>query len=195
MGRKNVAIVLFEDIEVLDFTGPFEVFTLTDELHDHALFDVYTVAEINQPIRAKNGLSINPDFCFGDCPTPHILIVPGGRGTRSLIKNDRILAWILQASKKAELVLSVCTGSLVLARTGMLDGLEATTHKNALGELAALAPQIKVRGDKRFIDTGKIVTSGGISTGIDMSLYIVEKLLGEEYAAETATYMAYKRNL
>src|SRR5271168_237392 len=110
--RRNVAILVFDDVEVLDFAGPFEVFAVTDELRSHEAFYVFTVAPGMGPIRARNGLKVVPDFTLGDCPTPHLLIVPGGQGTRPLLGNDVILKWIQARSQAAEVTMSVCTGSL-----------------------------------------------------------------------------------
>ena len=193
MKKRNVAILLFDDVEVLDFAGPFEVFTVTDELNNHTIFNVFTVAETYNAIKPRNGLSVNPDYALSDCPMPDVLIVPGGYGTRQVLEKRDIIEWIQLVSKEAELVLSVCTGSLVLAKAGILEGLQATTHHQVLDTLASLAPNTKIINDKRYVDNGSIVTAAGISAGIDMCFYIIEKLLGSEYAEETATYMEYKR--
>ena len=124
---------------------------------------------------------------------PDVLIVPGGYGTRQVLEKRDIIEWIQLVSKEAELVLSVCTGSLVLAKAGILEGLQATTHHQVLDTLASLAPNTKIINDKRYVDNGSIVTAAGISAGIDMCFHIIEKLLGIEYAEEAATYMEYKR--
>ncbi|MEG4320434.1 MULTISPECIES: DJ-1/PfpI family protein [unclassified Microcoleus] len=193
MPTRNVAIFMFDDVEVLDFAGPFEVFSVTSELNkDSPPFAVSTVAEHPDAVSARNGLSVNPDFTISDCPPPDILIVPGGLGTRKLIDNSAIINWIEDCSQTAELVLSVCTGSLLLAKAGLLEGLTATTHHRALDLLRELAPNTTVVENQRFVDNGKIITSGGISAGIDMSLYVVGKLLGTAQAEQTAAHMEYK---
>ena len=192
MNTKKVAIFIFNDVEVLDFAGPFEVFSVTSELNNYEPFEVYTVAETLTAIKAKNGLSVNPDRQISDSPQPDILIVPGGWGSREVLKREIVIDWIQDCAREAELVLSVCTGSLILAKTGLLEGLEATTHHNAFDYLRELAPNTTIREDRRFVDNGKIVTSGGISAGIDMSFYVVAKLLGKEIAEKTAKYMEYK---
>ena len=201
MPTKKVAILMFDDVEVLDFAGPFEVFAVTlelnkgDSLEDSFAarpFAVFTVAENPGAVSARNGLSINPDCTISDCPPPDILIVPGGIGTRKLIDNSAIINWIETCSQTAELVLSVCTGSLLLAKAGLLEGLAATTHHKALELLRELAPNTTVIENQRFVDNGKIITSGGIAAGIDMSLYVVSKLLGKQQAEQTAEYMEYK---
>lgn len=191
MTPRNVAILIFEDVEVLDFAGPFEVFAVASELRNHEPFNVYTVGEDKQPIRARNGLQVLPDFSIVDCPRPDILIVPGGFGTRKVMKNETLVAWVKACAAQQELTLSVCTGALVLAAGGLLDGLEATTHHENLEMLQEMLPTGKVSSEKRFVDNGKIITSGGISAGIDMSLHVVGRLLGEEAVRDTVRYMEY----
>jgi transcriptional regulator GlxA family with amidase domain len=196
MPTRNVAIFMFDDVEVLDFAGPFEVFSVTSELSKGDLppFAVSTVAEHPGTVSARNGLSINPDCTISDCPPPDILIVPGGLGTRKLIDNSPVINWIEDCAQTAELVLSVCTGSLLLAKAGLLEDLAATTHYRALDLLRELAPNTAIIENQRFVDNGKIITSGGIAAGIDMSLYVVSKLLGTAQAQQTAEYMEYKIN-
>jgi transcriptional regulator GlxA family with amidase domain len=186
--KKTVAILLFPDVEVLDFAGPFEVFAVTDELRGYYTFNVITVAETVAPIRARNGLQVLPDHSFTTCPSPHVLIIPGGFGTRALLKNEPVLAWLRTQAASAELVMSVCTGAFLLARLGLLDGLRATTHHECL---RALAPAATVDPSARFHDNGKILTAAGISAGIDCSLHVVSRLLGPAAAATTARYMEY----
>jgi transcriptional regulator GlxA family with amidase domain len=188
---KNVAILIFNDVEVLDFAGPFEVFSVTGRREGLEPFNVYTVAETVGPVLARNHFSVNPRYTFEDCPRPDILLVPGGYGTRREMHNSNLLTWIGQCAKEAELLLSVCTGALILARAGLLNGLSATTHHGAIGELRELAPETKIHPNHRIVDNGHIILSGGISAGIDMSLYVVAKFLGQERARETATYMEY----
>lgn len=189
--QRSVALLVFDDVEVLDFAGPYEVFSVTAEINDPKPFSVRVVAERLAPIRARNGLSVNPDAAIADVPTADILIVPGGQGTRREMKNPAVIEWVSSIATDAELALSVCTGSLVLARAGLLDGLSATTHHGAFDLLRELAPDTTVVEDRRFVDNGKVVTSGGISAGIDMSLHIVARLLGEDTAERTARYMEY----
>ncbi|WP_366854231.1 DJ-1/PfpI family protein [Microcoleus sp. PH2017_22_RUC_O_B] len=159
---------------------------------DSRPFAVSTVAENPGAVSARNGLSVNPHCTFSDCPPPDILIVPGGLGTRKLIDNSAVINWIKDCSQTAELVLSVCTGSLLLAKAGLLGGLAATTHHGALDLLRELAPNTTIIENQRFVDNGKIITSGGIAAGIDMSLYVVGKLLGTAQATQTAEHMEYK---
>jgi len=193
MATRNVAILMFDDVEVLDFAGPFEVFSVTSELNKgERPFAVSTVAEHPGAVNARNGLSVNPDCTISDCPPPDILIVPGGQGTRKLIDNLAVINWIKDCARTAELVLSVCTGSLLLGKAGLLEGLEATTHHQVLDLLKELAPNTTIIENQRFVDNGKIITSGGIAAGIDMSLHVVGKLLGTAQAEQTAEHMEYK---
>jgi transcriptional regulator GlxA family with amidase domain len=188
---RNVAIFIFDEVEVLDFCGPFEVFSVTGRRDGSNPFNVYTVAEEKRPVLARNELSINPRYTFSDCPAPDILLIPGGFGTRREMNNGAVLDWVTRLSQNVEHLLSVCTGDLILAKAGLLDGLSATTHHGAITLLQELAPKTKIEAEKRFIDNGKIIASAGISAGIDMSLYVVAKLLGKEQARETAKYMEY----
>lgn len=189
--RRRTAILLFDDVEVLDFAGPFEVFSVTDELAAHQRFEVFTVAEKSGPILARNGLKVVPDHPLATAPAADVLILPGGSGTRALLKNPALLDWVRHQTATAEIVVSVCTGALVLARLGLLDGLDVTTHFENLGELARLAPAARVHGDRRFHDNGKFLTAAGISAGIDVSLHVVARLHGTKVAEATATSMEY----
>lgn len=189
---RNVAILVFDAVEVLDFCGPLEVFGATGPRDSAARpFFVYTVAEQAGPVMARHNLSVNPTFTIADCPQPDILLIPGGRGTRSLVHHERLLNWIKEQAEQVELLLSVCTGALLLAKVGLLEGLSATTHFAAFEELRALAPHTTLCPDKRYVDNGRIVLSAGVSAGIDMALYVVGRLLGEERANETARYIQY----
>ena len=188
---RGVAILIFDNVEVLDFCGPFEVFSVASSRCDPPPFRVCTVAGVAGPVIARNGLSVNPDFTLENCPPPDLLIVPGGQGTRPLLKDRALLDWIREQDSRCELTLSVCTGSLLLAQAGLLEGLRATTHWGSLDLLASLAPSTRVLDDARYVDNGRIITSAGISAGIDMSLHVVERLLGSEHAALTARHMEY----
>ncbi len=190
MKPRNLAILIFDDVEVLDFCGPFEVFSVTGKRDGFDPFNVYTVAE-KTPISARNKLSINPHYTLDNCPQPDILVVPGGFGTRREMLNKTLLEWINQLYPQTEHILSVCTGALILAKAGLVENIAVTTHHLALDELRAVAPNAEIRENDRIVDSGKIIFSGGISAGIDASLYLVAKLLGRETALETATYMEY----
>ena len=189
---RNVAILIFPDVELLDFCGPFEVFSVAGRKSTPPVFQVYTVAESTAPITtAPIGLSVNPYYDLADCPRPDLLLVPGGMGTRKEMHNPVLLDWVRRTAAEAELVLSVCTGALVLARAGLLDGLEATTHHGALDLLREVAPKTVVHDDRRVVDNGRVILSAGIAAGIDMALHVVARLLGEEHARKTAQHMEY----
>jgi transcriptional regulator GlxA family with amidase domain len=189
--KRNVAILIFDEVEVLDFCGPFEVFGVTGYKDGTEPFNVYTVAEGPGPVIARNGLSINPAYTIADYPRPDILVVPGGLGTRKEMDNPVLREWIEERAKETELTLSVCTGALMLAKAGLLEGLSATTHHDGVELLKELAPGVTVE-EERFVDNGRIILSAGISAGIDASLHVVAKLLGTEQALETARYMEYE---
>lgn len=196
---RNVAILIFDQVEVLDFAGPFEVFAVTGQRDGSNPFNVYLVAE-HTPVIARNHFSVNPHYTLENCPPPDLLLVPGGGGytpdgqpygSRREMHNPVILSWVQQQAQQVELLLSVCTGALILARAGLLDGLAVTTHHGAIKTLQEVAPQSKLLTDQRVIDNGRVILSAGISAGIDMSLHVVGKLLGKPQAIETAAYMEY----
>ncbi len=197
---RNVAIFIFDDVEVLDFTGPFEIFSVCGlRSGGEKPFNVYTVAE-KQNIRARNNLLITANYLLGTCPQPDIVLIPGGGGihadgttfgSRKEMHNEILLNWIREQNKKIELLLSVCTGSLILAKAGLLEGLSATTHWKAVEAMQAAAPNTKLFPEKRWVDNERIILSAGVSAGIDMSLYVISKLLGKEAADENAQYIQY----
>lgn len=193
---RNVAIMLFTDVEVLDFAGPFEVFGVSRDLHDGTtpLFNVYTIAERAEPVIARNGLSINPAYTLENCPKPDIYLIPGGRGTRNAMHNMVLINWIIAHAPRTEQVLSVCTGALMLGKAGLLQGLAATTYHTSFEELATVSPTTTLMRESRWVDNGKIITSAGVSAGIDMALYVVGKLYGIDQARWTARYMEYHWN-
>jgi transcriptional regulator GlxA family with amidase domain len=188
---KRIAIILFPDVEVLDFAGPFEVFAVTNELSGGQVFDISIVAIEPGPVHARNGLTVVPDCTLETCPPAEIIVLPGGRGSRELLKQPAVLAWLQTRAATAEIVLSICTGSLVLAKAGLLDGLTITTHHTAMDLLRELAPNSTVDPSQRFHDNGKYVTAAGISAGIDAALHLVGRLIGPEAVASTVREMEY----
>lgn len=188
---RTLTILLFDNAEVLDFCGPIEVFSVANRFTDPPAFNVVTVAEQSGPITTRGGLSVNPHHRLSDCPKTDILLLPGGQGTRKEMHKPVLIDWIKQVSANAELVLSVCTGALLLAKAELLDRLEATTHHGAIDLLRQIAPKTIVHADRRFVDNGRIVCSAGIAAGIDMSLHVVGRLLGQEVAEKTALQMEY----
>lgn len=193
----QVGILLFDDVELLDMAGPYEVFTTASRVHARTqtagadpLFTVTTLARSLAPVRARAGLQLTPDMTLADHPPLDCALVPGGAVTAEL-RQPQTLAWIAAQRQSARMLASVCTGSLLLAQAGVLDGLAATTHWEDLDELRALRPAVRVQGGVRWVDEGAVVTSAGISAGIDMSLHLVERLHSRDLARRTARQMDY----
>jgi len=201
--KQNVGILLFDGVEVLDFAGPFEVFSRTRLVPGvesrrsdaSAPFRVFTIAKKGEHITATGDLYLTPHYSFQTAPPIDILVVPGGYGTRALLNDSETLDWIRAAAATARKVTSVCTGSLLLAQAGLLDGRRATTHWGALDLLQEISDSrgaaISVQRDLRFVEDGAI-TSAGVSAGIDMALHVIDRICGASVAAETAHYMDYK---
>ncbi|HDR4407441.1 TPA: DJ-1/PfpI family protein [Bacillus cereus] len=195
MNKWSVGIFLFNDVEVLNFAGPFEVFSIT-KVHEEKPFTVYTVSQNGEMITARNGLKVKPDYSIEDLPPVDILIIPGGKGAReNEVKNDIIINWVRQQMKEVKLMTSVCTGALLLAKAGLLEGLKATTHWASIQTFKKDFPNVEVMENVKFVDEGHIITSAGISAGINMSFHIVKNLLGVEIAEETAKNMEYDIDL
>ena len=198
MHRTSVGILLFHDVEVLDFAGPFEVFSrarLVPGLEsrrsdDSAPFSVFTVARGSEPVVCTGGLRVEPHFAFDTCPRIDILVVPGGFGTRPLLSDDRVLEWIRTMFASASHTTAVCSGSLLLAQAGLLRGRKATTHWGALDTLASLDSSVQVDRQARVVDDG-VVTSAGVSAGMDMAFHMVAKVCGVPVAVDTARYIDY----
>jgi transcriptional regulator GlxA family with amidase domain len=187
-GPMNVAIFVHEGVELLDFAGPGEVFAAAD--HGRA-FKVYTVAASPEPILSQRFVTVTPQYTIANCPRPDIIVLPGGQ-TNVPLGDPKVIAWIKKVAPETEVTLSVCTGAFLLAKAGLLDGVEATTHWGSIEDLRREAPKTIVRENRRFVDSGKVVTSAGVSAGLDGSLHVVARLLGRDTARETARYMEYK---
>ena len=200
MDKWNVGILIFDGVEVLDFAGPFEVFSRTRleagaasrRSDDTAPFHVFTVARTKDTVSATGGLRVAPHHSFADAPRIDLLVVPGGFGTRPLMDDRETLDWIRRTAATARRVTSVCTGSLLYAKAGLLNGRRATTHWGALDLLESLDAGVKVERGLRVVDDG-IISSAGVASGIDMSFYVVETLFGKAVADETAHYIEYRR--
>lgn len=196
--KLQVGILVFDDVEVLDFAGPFEVFSRarlkpgveSRRSDDSAPFDVFTVAPRPGPIVATGGLQIVPRFDFTTVPAIDVLVVPGGFGTRPLLEDEGVLTWLRRTAVAAQRVTSVCTGSLLLAKAGLLTGRRATTHWSSLDRLAGLDPTITVESGQRVVND-VVITSAGVSAGIDMAFAVVARYCGREVADETARYIEY----
>lgn len=190
----TVAIYLFPGVEVLDFAGPYEVFTTVSRVqgrrHPDAgpLFRVFIVSATGGPVRARAGLEVNTNHMLSDHPRPDLLIIPGGVVDAELDKPD-VIRWIAREAGHARITASVCTGAFLLAKAGLLDGRTVTTHWEDIPDLRARFPALTVKEDCRWVDEGEVITSGGISAGIDMSLHLVARLDGRELAVATARQM------
>ncbi len=192
MEKLRVGILLFNEVEVLDFAGPFEVFSLAETADQQKFFDVQTISADGGMITARNGLRVLPDVSFAECPALDLLIIPGGYGAEEIeLYNSELLAWIVERSQQVSILASVCTGALLLAQAGLLDGKEATTHWLDLERLRKLFPAVSVQEKVKFVEDGSIITSGGIAAGIDMSFYLVAKICGPAVAQRTAKRMEY----
>ena len=196
--KKNVGIFIFDSVEVLDFAGPYEVFSCTrlekksnPIIHNlPAPFNTFTISERRKNIITTGGQIVKSKYNFKTCPELDILIIPGGVGTRKLLSNKKVLKWIVSHSE-TPILASVCTGSLLLAKAQLLVNRIATTHWGALDLLKKISPTTKIINNRRFT-FDKYYTSSGVSAGIDMSLFIVEKICGKKVSINTAKYMEYK---
>ncbi|HEY7355966.1 MAG TPA: DJ-1/PfpI family protein [Ktedonobacterales bacterium] len=192
----NIGILIFDDVEVLDFCGPFEVFSVAAKLVQEAgrnPFNVFTLAERadGQPVRCVGGLLVQPHYSLDNHPPIDLLVVPGGGGTRREVDNARLIDWIRVQATRAQLTTSVCTGAFLLGRAGLLEGHSVTTHWASIERLRASLPSATVLENIRYADAGAIVTSAGISAGIDMALHLVARLQGDDLARQTARRMEY----
>ncbi len=193
---RTVGIYLFDEVEVLDFAGPFEVFCTANRIaarlspSQPAPFSVITIAEIDGTVHARGGLAIQPQATFSSASNIDILLIPGGVVSAELEKSG-VIDWIRKLSDNTLITASVCTGAFLLAKAGLVDGLPVTTHWEDIPDLVNGYPQVMVKENVRWIDNGKIITSAGISAGLDMSLHLVERLVGRDVAKRTARQMDY----
>jgi transcriptional regulator GlxA family with amidase domain len=192
-GEINVAFLLSDGATIIDFCGPWEVFNdvaiggpHTSPTH-RMPFRLYTVAESREPIRATGGMRIVPEFTMDDAPQPRVIVIPAQRG-----RSERILEWIRKSHETADVTLSVCTGAFLLAATGLLRGRAATTHHDFYDQFVKEFPSVELRRGLRFVEHGRLVTAGGLSSGIDGALRIVERYFGRAVARDTAEYMEYQ---
>ena len=189
--RMNIGIYIYDQAEVLDFSGPFEVFSTSSRICESGEpFNVFLISETGKTVTAREGFSVNPTFGFHDHPQIDLLMVVGGVHTVE-IKKSKVLNWVASTAKKAKLVSSVCTGVFLLAEAGVLSNQNVTTHWEDIPDLRKSYPHLSVHENKRWVDEECIVTSAGISAGIDMSLHLVSKLHSEELAVKTAEQMEF----
>lgn len=180
----KVAIFVFDGVQIIDYTGPYEVFGQGGQ------FDVYTVSKTGKTITTAMGMSMNPKYAFADSPEPDVLVIPGGH-VHGAQGDPEVLDWIRKTVGGADHVLTVCNGAFILASTGLLDGLSATTFYGLIDELRDLAPKVNVVSDRRYVDNGKIVTSAGLSSGIDGALHMISRIRGEGRAQAVALNLEY----
>lgn len=192
--KKNVGILIYNDVEILDFTGPFEVFAVASALQNKELFDVFTIAKSSNPTVAAHGLSVNPTYSLENAPEIDLLILPGGIGSRIIIHDEEVLTWVSQRHSQSLYTASVCSGALILAKLGLLDHKEYCTHHSVYSLMEELVPTGIPKKNKRYQQQGKMFTSAGISAGIDLSLHMVAILHGEAVAKATPQYMEYTPN-
>jgi transcriptional regulator GlxA family with amidase domain len=191
---RNVAIVIWNGAEILDWGGPSEVFESAGgfaQYGDERAFHVYTVSKSKDPIASQRFIDVLPDYSIEDAPRPDIVVFPGG-GTSSVLQDSKFLAWATAVATEAEVALSVCTGAFILGKAGLLEDKDATTWYGAINNLEAQFPETRVHRGRRFIDNGQVVTTAGVSAGIDGSLHVVARLLGRHVADRTAQYMEYR---
>jgi len=177
---RSIAIVIFEGAEELDFVGPWEIFTFIRHFDTEAC-EVFTVSERGGEVRSAKGLRVLSDYSFESAPKADIVLLPGGMGTRTEVDNPRMIEYIRRSAETAELMTSVCTGSFLLERAGLLTGKRATTHWGSIDRFRALGT-VTVVDDQRYVDEGNVITAAGVSAGIDMALYLVGRLWGPELA-------------
>ena len=192
----TVGIYLYDDVEVLDFAGPFEVFSTASRVHARLYpdtprpFHVTTVAHEARTVMARGGLRVEPHCTIDNHPPLDVLIIPGGVVTAQLDSRP-VVDWIAHCAHDSTITASVCTGAFLLSKAGLLDGMSATTHWEDIADLRAMFPSVKVQDNQRWVDAGQIITSAGISAGIDMSLHLVSRLAGHELAVRTARQMEF----
>jgi transcriptional regulator GlxA family with amidase domain len=194
---RQVGIYIFDDVEVLDFAGPFEVFSTASRVHrrqhpdSRPPFGVFTVGLSRAPVRTRGGMVVTPEFAFGEHPPIDVLLIPGGVVTAEMQK-AALITWIASAARSAEVTASVCTGAFLLGKAGLLAGRSATTHWEDVADLRNLLPDSRVREGVRWVDEGDVITSAGISAGLDMSLHLVARFAGRDLAELTARQMDYE---
>lgn len=193
-GKIRVAVVLTEGATMIDFAGPWEVFQDVHvdgrgaSMDDQHPFELYTVSDNTEAIHTSAGMTVIPDYAFKDAPDPHVVVIGAQRGN-----SPEMLAWLRTQASKAQVVMSVCTGAFKLGRAGLLDGKPATTHHDFHESFAEAFPKVKLVASKRFVQSDPvIITAGGLTSGIDSALHVVERYFGRAVAEKTAVYMEYE---
>src|SRR5438874_216015 len=187
----RIGIVVFEDAEELDWAGPYEVLAAWAQQFPDDDVEVFTLSPGSGPVRCAKGLVVLADYTWDSAPPIDVLVYPGGQGTRRQLGDETVRHWIHHVASRAQLMTSVCTGALVYADAGLLDGKPATTYWNALDLLASIGEDIEVRPDYRYFHTGSVITAAGVSAGIDMALYLITQLASEERARQVKRIIQY----
>ena len=191
--QRNVAIVVYERAEILDFAGPAEVLAAAGKFaggDGTSTLNVYLVARTAEPIKAQGFIRITPDYTIDNAPVPDLVVIPGG-ASAPLSDDPAMLKWLTTSATKSEVTLTVCTGVFPLAKAGLLDGKDITTWYGAIDNLRTSAPNARVHHGRRFVDSGRYITTAGVSAGIDGALHLVARLFGRRVADQTARYMEY----
>jgi transcriptional regulator GlxA family with amidase domain len=188
---RHIGILLFDGVEELDAVGPWEVLAHWTRSHPEDGYSVLCLSHDGGPVTAAKGLVLGAHVAVADAPPLEILLHPGGQGTRPLLRDPEHLEWIREQRRSVPLMTSVCTGSLVYAAAGLLSGRPATTHWSAVDELRALDPSVEVLEQERWVDDGDVITSSGVSAGIDMALHLVARLAGVERARQVRRGIQY----
>ncbi len=186
----NIGIYIYDNAEVLDFSGPFEVFSVAQRLAEND-WNIFLISETGSLITARGNFLVQPHFSISNHPDIDVLVVVGGIHDEE-VKKEKIINWVAKISESAKFVVSVCTGCFLLAEAGLLNGLSVTTHWEDLSTLRSQYPMLTVVENQRWVNEGKFVTSGGISAGIDMSLFLVSELASMDLAMKTAKQMEYR---
>jgi putative intracellular protease/amidase len=186
---RNLAIFIFDGVQIIDYTGPYEVLGHAWE-DEHQLFNIYTVAEKAAPIITNMGMTVTPKYTFANMPQADVLVLPGG-DTHVAVEDPAVIKWVQDTTTSAEYVMSVCNGAFYLAKAGLLDGLTATTFHGLIDELKTAAPKTRVVIDQRFVDNGKIITTAGLSSGMDGALHLIERISGHGQAQAVALALEY----
>lgn len=188
-GHIPVAFLMSDNAVMIDFAGPWEVFdnvSIPGRAVEH-VFQLYTVAATTAPIKASGGMTIIPDYTFATAPAPKVIVIPAQSAP-----TDAVIAWVREATRTADLTMSVCTGAFLLARTGLLSGKAATTHHGSYTQFAMQFPDRSLKRGARFVESGKLASAGGLSSGIDLALRVVERYFGRAVARNTADTLEYQ---
>jgi transcriptional regulator GlxA family with amidase domain len=186
-GTIRTAFAIGPGVNVIDTAGPWEVFCDSMVAGGRGRFDLFTVASSTHPVQGNSGLEITPRYSYANAPQPHVVVIPAHNATSDT------LAWLRQVARRADLLMSVCTGAFVLAQTGLLDGRTATTHHGSYADFEQMFPKVKLLRGRRYVEHERVATAGGLTSGIDLALRVVERYLGTQAAASTARYLEYRR--